>query len=60
MAQTATALTQIRVPNRVTYQGITYTICTRCYVVIGSGRSLATLAAFERFHRCAAMNSEAA
>jgi hypothetical protein len=60
MAQPATALTQIRVPNRVTYQGITYTICTRCYEVIGSGRSVTTLIAFERFHRCAAMNSEAA
>jgi hypothetical protein len=60
MEQPATALTQIRVPNRVTYQGITYTICTRCYEVIGSGRSVTTLAACEQFHRCAAMNSEAA
>jgi hypothetical protein len=55
MAQPATALTEIRVPNRVTYQGITFTICTRCYQVIGSGRSVATLEAFERFHRCAAV-----
>jgi hypothetical protein len=58
MAQPATALTEIRPPNRVTYQGITYTICTSCYEVIGSGRSVATLVTFERLHRCAAMNAE--
>ena len=58
MAQPATAMTDIRPPNRVTYRGITFTICTKCFEVIGSGKSVATLEAFERFHRCAAMNAE--
>ena len=58
MAQPATAKTEIGVPNRVTYQGISFTICTKCFEVIGSGKSIATLEAFERFHRCAAMNAE--
>ena len=44
--------------NRVTYQGITYTICTWCYDVIGSGRTEETLLALESTHHCAAMNDQ--
>jgi len=43
--------------NRVTYQGITYTICTSCFDVIGSGRAEASLLAAERFHDCFSTNS---
>ena len=42
-------------PTRVTYQGITYTICRSCHEVIGSGKNEATLSAVENFHNCAAM-----
>ncbi len=45
-------------PTRVTYQGITYTICRSCHEVIGSGKNEATLLAFERFHNCVAMKEE--
>lgn len=58
MAQAANSLAVPRVPNRVTYQGTTYTICTSCYEVIGSGRTEANLLAVERFHRCPQMDIE--
>jgi hypothetical protein len=45
-------------PTRVTYQGITYTICRSCHEVIGSGKNEATLLAVEDFHNCAAMKEE--
>jgi hypothetical protein len=45
-------------PNRVTYQGITYTICRSCFEVIGSGKTEATLLAVEEFHRCSAVSKE--
>ena len=44
--------------NRVTYQGITFTICRRCYEVIGSGRSEEILLTLEQFHHCTAMDLE--
>jgi len=49
---------QVPLPNRVTYQGITYTICRSCHEVIGSGKNEATLLAFESAHNCAAMREE--
>jgi len=49
---------QKQVPTRVTYQGITYTICRSCHEMIGSGTNEATLVAVEDFHRCAAMKEE--
>lgn len=45
-------------PNRVTYQGMTFTICRKCYEVIGSGRGEEILLALEQFHRCTAMDPE--
>ena len=44
--------------TRVTYQGITYTICRRCREVIGSGRNEAILLAVEKSHRCTAVMGE--
>lgn len=44
-------------PNRVTYQGMTYTICRHCYRLIGSGRVEASLRAAERFHHCPEMDA---
>lgn len=58
MAEVSTTASGKRVPNRVTYQGITYTICTRCYDVIGSGKAEASLVIAESTHHCAAMGSE--
>jgi hypothetical protein len=52
------ATTNLEIRNRVTYQGITYTICTRCFEVIASGRVEMHLVAAERFHECSSMNSE--
>jgi len=52
------ALSRIGVRNRVTYQGTTYTICTSCYALIGSGKREANLLAMERFHHCAVTESE--
>lgn len=54
----ATSEEQRTRPNRVTYQGITFTICRQCYDVIGSGRSEEVLLALEQFHRCTAMDPE--
>jgi hypothetical protein len=47
-----------RIRNRVTYRGTTYTICTYCYALIGSGKREANLLAMERSHHCAATESE--
>jgi hypothetical protein len=41
--------------TRVTYQGITYTICRRCSEVIASGKNDAVLLAVEKSHRCLAV-----
>jgi hypothetical protein len=49
---------QKKLPTRVTYRGITYTICRSCHEVIGSGKNEATLLAVEKFHNCAAMKEE--
>ena len=57
MTRTEESTSAVQVPSRVTYQGITYTICRSCYLLIGSGKNEATLLAFERLHRCQAMNS---
>jgi hypothetical protein len=57
MAQTEESTSGVDVPSRVTYQGITYTICRSCYLLIGSGKNEETLLAFERLHRCQTVNS---
>jgi hypothetical protein len=44
--------------TRVTYQGITYTICRRCSEVIGSGKNEAILLAVEKSHRCVVVIGE--
>jgi len=49
---------QMSLPNRVTYQGITYTICRSCHEMIGSGKNDATLLAFESVHNCKVMKEE--
>ena len=59
MPQAERALNATRAPNRVTYQGVTYTICTSCFDVIGSARSEENLLALEDAHRCAAMDNKA-
>jgi hypothetical protein len=40
---------------RVTYHGITYSICRGCNEVIGSGKNEAILLAVEESHRCEAL-----
>jgi hypothetical protein len=50
--------TAVAIPNRVTYQGITYTICKSCYQLIGSGYVEASVRSAERFHHCPAIDSE--
>jgi len=58
MAGTEHSLEGATALNRVQYQGVTYSICTRCNEVIGSGRIEKNLLAAERFHHCAAMRPD--
>lgn len=52
----ASTISVVRTPatNRVSYQGVTYCICTRCNEVIGNARSERVLIQIERFHTCLA------
>lgn len=43
--------------NRVSYQGVTYTICKLCFAVVGSGKTEFSLAKAEGSHHCPALDS---
>lgn len=46
--------------NRVTYQGLTFSVCKFCYQVIASDRNAARLRVLEEHHHCPDMDAEGA